>query len=30
MVPLELLGAADAEARGFDPYAGVPKVTPVE
>jgi fructoselysine-6-P-deglycase FrlB-like protein len=30
MVPLELLGAADARSRGFDPYAGVPKVTPVE
>ena len=29
-VPLELLGIADAEARGFDGAVGVPKVTQVE
>jgi glutamine---fructose-6-phosphate transaminase (isomerizing) len=29
-VPLEILGASDAAARGFDPTVGVPKVTAVE
>jgi glutamine---fructose-6-phosphate transaminase (isomerizing) len=30
LVPLEVLGVADAEARGYDSETGVPKVTTVE
>ncbi len=30
MVPLELLGITEATARGLEPGAGVPKITPVE